>query len=93
MDFDRDISRILGDIGVERERQLQQWSREHDDTHGQGELANAAAMLAATTSAQYPEQPYWAWDLRRKLAGRRQQLVVAAALLVAEIERLDREGT
>lgn len=37
-------------VAVERERQVSEegWTAEHDDTHVDGEMANAAACLAAT---------------------------------------------
>lgn len=88
----RATARVLEDIAAERQRQLEQYDRAHDDGHPGGELANAAALLASTVPVpSHAAEPIWAWDLRQKLAAdRRRQLVVAAALLVAEIERLDR---
>lgn len=97
---------IILEISRERERQMavEGWSHEHDDKHDNDEMAFAAACYAigsrevhrgivdadqgvsATISARL-----WPWELRWwKPKKRRQDLVRAAALLVAEIERLDR---
>lgn len=102
-------SEVLAEILTERERQIhvEGWTREHDDQHGQGELAAAAACYAAGepmfrmeatdlleegTGAPvhrfisvWPfEQEWW------KPKDRRRDLVRAAALIFAELERLDR---
>lgn len=78
------------DVLIERTKQLKKWTPNHDDEHKDGELADAAAELAHVerpgTDVFAPE---WATDLRQKHE-RRQQLVIAAALILAEIERLDR---
>jgi len=82
------------DVMVERERQMivEGWTPEHDDTHDQGELANAAACYAygemIGTQTGYR---LWPWgDDAWKPASRRRQLVKAGALILAEIQRLDR---
>ena len=98
--------KALDDIAHERARQVAEegWSPAHDDNHGAGELAAAGAAyavfasqpqhvrdLAASTSGFQPI--YWprCWGPASfKPKGRRRDLVRAAALLVAEIERLDR---
>lgn len=114
-----DIARVIEDVRAERVRQVsgEGWSREHDDEHRDGELAQAAAvyavlggtagdiraalirevveslaqrrfpglMLAASVRALWPFS--WHWFRPRNP---RHDLVRAAALLVAEIERLDR---
>lgn len=91
------------DVACERTRQIaiEGFAPEHDDKHDRDHaLARAAACYAlAGTSAgsgpfwithlQTPQQvwPYrWEW----KPKDRRANLVRAAALLLAEIERLDR---
>lgn len=95
---------VILEIARERERQMAEegWSPEHDDKHDCGELSYAAACYAmgqahisrgvdhdnvrATVSAQI-----WPWDHAWWKPGKqRRNLVKAAALLVAEIERLDR---
>jgi hypothetical protein len=96
----------LRDVAVERQRQIEHkgWTPEHDDQHGLGELANAAACYAATHRAfkavecvgrgYEPHTVYrdlWPWlDEWWKPSDRRNNLVRAGALILAEIERLDR---
>jgi len=45
-------SRAIADIASERQRQMESegWTREHDDEHAEGELANAAAAYAHVAS-------------------------------------------
>lgn len=96
-----DQSQALIDVMNERARQQDEegWTHEHDDEHVHGELAGAAAVYAAYRShvpaelmmgheilnELWPFSPSWL-----KPKSRRQDLVRAAALLLAEIERLDR---
>ena len=93
----------LADVAAERRRQIdvEGWTPEHDDEHSRGELARAAAAYCAIAGnddetrghrlragwlpATWPWDPSW-W----KPKDRRRDLVRAAALIVAEIERLDR---
>lgn len=85
----------LRDVVAERLRQVSQegWTVQHDDEHSHGELANAAAVYAnpevwnvfGATGIGWPWAPEW-----YKPTGRRRDLVKAAALLLAEIERMDR---
>lgn len=88
------------DVLLEREKQRDRWSAKHDDDHHDASLAEAAAYLAEpedpsgcadlTDEAELAECG-WAVQLRHKHRDdRRQQLVIAAALAIAEIERLDR---
>lgn len=86
------MERALADVIVEREKQRIQWGNEHDDEHDDGSLAGVASFLAWPTDGEQSfdmEPPEWAAPLASKHA-RRQRLVIAAALLLAEIERLDR---
>lgn len=94
---------VIDEIRAERERQISEegWSPQHDAAHKQGELAGAAACYALRdlniqnedlrrqadrlVDDLWPWAPFW-W----KPTSRRRNLVRAAALLVAEIERLDR---
>lgn len=94
---------VAGELAVERKRQIvgEGYSLAHDDAHGAGELSRAAAsfaLLAAASGAVLPhEVRRWAWlawpfdvaELRKKRSPRR-MLVIAGALILAEIERLDR---
>lgn len=93
---------VLSEIAAERTRQISEegWTPEHDDTHTQGEMATAAACYAYMASATDHQRavveregaPYrWPWSrLWWKPKDRRRDLIRAAALIVAEIERLDR---
>jgi hypothetical protein len=96
-----DGDKVLGavaDIVAERRRQIEAegWTPEHDDEHGAGEMAAAAAAYAfsaATEGRYYAADPlgFWPWDAKWwKPKGARRDLVRAGALIVAEIERLDR---
>lgn len=89
-----------------RQIAVEGWTPDHDDEHDDGELAKAAACYAnpmaivvdgeglqigepndATLPVGWPES----WSARWwKPSTRRRDLVKAAALIVAEIERLDR---
>lgn len=81
-------------IERERQREKEGWTPEHDDQHRKGELAAAAACYAGFSDA-YPnpgKAPYfWPFDAAWwKPSDYRRDLVKAAALILAEIERLDR---
>ena len=95
-------SGVLGDaardILAERARQIsaEGWMPKHDDAHDKGEIASAAAAYAAA-STFYHADPYAAvlsiWPWKRawlKPTNPRRDLVKAGALILAEIERLDR---
>lgn len=81
---------VIDEIAAERQRQIDEegWTPEHDDTHAQGEMASAAACYCLGTLRYWPWAPAW-W----KPKGRRRDLIRAAALIVAEIERLDRANS
>ncbi len=86
-------TKVIQEIETERRRQIddEEWPREHDDGHTGGELAKAAACYAvwdipATAQPEWPWDEHW-WRPKSK----RRNLVRAAALIVAEIERLDRQ--
>lgn len=90
------MSKATEDVLAERQRQImvEGWTLEHDDEHGSGELAEAGACYAIFADQQGFSTPaHWPWDASWwKQAGRRRDLVKAAALIIAEIERLDRLG-
>ena len=85
----------ISDISKERERQfIKGWNSDHDDSHCDGMLAGVAGVVAIneTPFEEDIEDSLNDWDIVSKWKGdRRRQLVIAAALLVAEIERLDRQ--
>lgn len=83
---------IFLEILTERNRQIDQegFSVSSDDEHDCGELADAAACYAIgqpnkVTDHVWPWPPHW-W----KPTTRRRNLIKAAALIVAELERLQR---
>lgn len=83
---------------AERLRQIQRegWTPEHDDKHKNFELSLAAvsyALCAARPQLDWLTNPgrWWPWAQGWwKPRGSRRDLVRAAALIIAEIERLDR---
>jgi hypothetical protein len=80
---------VFADIIEERSRQIlvEGWTPEHDDTHADNSLSKAAACYAVGSLIP----GVWPWGLRFwKPKNRRRDLIRAAALIVAEIERLDR---
>lgn len=102
---------IIAEIGAERKRQIEAegWTREHDDAHADGALAQAAAAYAYATTV--PESvrrritgiyshkndgtliDIWPKGWKWKPKDPRRDLIRAAALIVAEIERLDRQAS
>jgi hypothetical protein len=94
----RSESRGAIDIMLERGRQTTaaRYSAEHDDEHDRSELAVVAAELVLQgtgASLNGPECDCYRpdpWGLVKKHPDRRRQLVIAGALLAAEIDRLNR---
>lgn len=92
-----------------RQVEQEGWTLEHDDSHDRAEMAIAAACyaLGEPMASQVPivhpsgrqgwrtKTVYrWPWDLAWwKPKDRRRDLIRAGALIVAEIERLDRAET
>lgn len=81
-------------IAAERQRQVEVegWTWEHDDQHANEQLASAAAFYAIPE--KYGElTAFWRfdpeWNKKRK-HNRVRQLVIAGALIAAEIDRLIR---
>lgn len=84
------------DVTNERWRQIDDegLSWEHDDEHTVGELALAASCYAVSGSGRgigFIADHNWPWDDKWwKPKSPREDLVRAGALILAEIERLDR---
>ncbi|MDM3127282.1 hypothetical protein [Citrobacter sp. CK204] len=84
------------DVIAERQRQqsVEGWTPEHDDEHSGGEMALAASSYAlyAHRKPIAPAIPFnWPWEPEWfKQQGARRDLVKAGALILAEIERIDR---
>lgn len=87
------------DVLAERRRQVEAegWTPEHDDEHARGEIALAAACYALSAvgvrGGDNAQLRFWPWDddWWRPSTPRR-DLIKAGALILAEIERLDRVG-
>ena len=107
------LNKAASDVLAERERQkvVEGWTPEHDDTHERGEMARAAACYAyfATLPEAVREVAslggssaidqvvvlgrMWRWHQDWwKPKDRRRDLVRAGALILAEIERIDRQA-
>ncbi|RYF36192.1 MAG: hypothetical protein EOO21_02525, partial [Comamonadaceae bacterium] len=96
------ITRAVLDVLTERRRQITEegWHPAQDDEHDNGAMALAAAAYAIRGSKdshgalQKMAFDVWRWtgwsSQWWKPRGKRHNLVRAAALLIAEIERLDR---
>ena len=83
------------DVLAERERQktAEGWTPEHDDQHVNAELARAAACYAMTASyGRFTPPKIWPWEAHwwKPSQSQRGDLIKAGALILAEIERLDR---
>jgi hypothetical protein len=96
---------VIREIAIERKRQISNegWTAQHDDEHTKGELALVAASYAShaatfrdahTLGMNYSTKaspPNWPWSRDWwKPTDRRRDLVKAGALIIAEIERIDR---
>lgn len=96
-------SRALLDVAIERQRQISDegWTADHDDEHVGEEIAAMAAFYAmppgardwSAASTGYGDTLGEAlrplgWDA--KVGDRRRELVKAGALILAELERMDR---
>jgi hypothetical protein len=93
------MSKAIEDVIAERRRQVEAegFSHANDDMYGSGELPMAAACYAMNVinpaGNVAPPPMGWPWLARWwKPKGPRRDLVRAAALIIAEIERLDRRA-
>lgn len=98
---------VLEEVFNERARQIEEhgYCRDHDDAQTQGQLARAGASYALHAGQQGEARhrhdrannppPIWptGWDVKHWRPGiERRELVKAMALLLAEVERIDRAG-
>ena len=93
----------LIDVIEERLRQVREkgYNEGHDDCHKDNALSLAAAAMAAPCSVytysscgpSHSFKPVHPWGKDRRYRERRSELVKAAALILAEIERGDRLNT
>lgn len=104
---ERDRTDAVGLIVAERARQkaVEGWTDDHDDEHDDNSLAIVAALYALPPAtrrqkvldetlahALWPSSWHWYW-WKPKPRNRVRELVKAGALIVAEIERLQRRAT
>ena len=91
----------LHDVMAERHRQMmvEGWTAKHDDEHGDGAMAVAAACYALADQrgiqvATVKLSKLWEWTgwsiQWGKPKDKRRNLIRATALLLAEVERMDR---
>lgn len=90
----------LDEIFNERLRQIKEkgWTAEHDDTHADGSLAEAAEMLLEPGDLDpdiWDVSGSWAYEFavhaRQKYSGDLiHRLAIAGALIAAEIDRIKR---
>lgn len=84
------------DVLAERQRQIsaEGWTPEHDDEHRDGSMALAASCYACASAGFDDAARDWPWsDDWFKPSSPRRDLIKAGALILAEIERIDRAGT
>lgn len=101
------MSKAIDDVIAERNRQIEVegWTSEHDDTeHQEGDLAFAAACYAIHAGMHDGRSSgdlyclkniistLWSWSFEWfKPKHERRDLIRAAALIIAEIDKLDRK--
>ncbi|WP_423454343.1 hypothetical protein [Ottowia sp. VDI28] len=89
------LTKAAKDVLAERLRQInvEGWTPDHDDEeHLPDELALAAASYVCADAGDAPPA-IWPWDRNWwKPRDRRRNLVKSGALILAELERLDRAG-
>ena len=96
-------TQAASDVLAERQRQVEKegWTPEHDDEHLRGTLSRAAGCYVTTAhlcmeanlkdTTDFGPTLSWPWDVKWwKPTTPRRDLVKAAALILAEIERIDR---
>ncbi|HCM7855483.1 TPA: ead/Ea22-like family protein [Klebsiella pneumoniae] len=94
----RTVTAAAADVLAERKRQVttEGWTPEHDDQHVNFEMAIAGGLYAISAVDSHHKlrnsaPSAWPWDRKWwKTDGPRRDLVKAGALILAEIERLDR---
>ncbi len=86
------------DVLAERQRQIdvEGWTPEHDDEYVDEDLAMAASCYCMYVKGQDLKGSWspsdWPWEhIWWKPTSYRQNIVKAGALIIAEIERLDRQ--
>lgn len=91
--MEQKLTQAARDVLAERQRQIsaEGWNPEHDDEHDDGSLCMAAVCYAEGDHDDDLLPANWPWARKWwKPRDRRRNLVKAGALILAEIERLDR---
>ncbi len=83
-------TRAERDVLAERAKQRAKWGDEHDDEHADHSLPQEARMLVESTFGIRPERVEDPWGLIERHPDPRERLVIASALLIAEVNRMDR---
>lgn len=90
----REFNPAILDVIAERQRQkvVEGWTSEHDDQYGKSQLLWASSCYVLNTIQPFNRIPMdWPWAPEWwKPTGPRRDLVKAGALILAEIERIDR---
>lgn len=82
--------RAIDEVRRERLKQMTMYDVNHDDSHSQGEIAvNAVKAIGDAYGVRFTSLPCEIFGLR--IRNKRDALVKGAAMMIAEIERLDRE--
>lgn len=87
------MTSIIEEIVEKRKRQIEVhgYDAAHDDAHTDKSIARAAAAYAISAVSSAKGALIYPWDLDGfRPDGARNNLITAAALCIAEIERLDR---
>lgn len=98
---DYELTQAAREVIAERRRQIdaEGWTPEHDDAHDAGVLSSAGMGYAQSAACKLSHDGltlegmplFWPWEASWfKPSTARQDLVKAGALILAEIERLDR---
>lgn len=90
---ERPMSDFYKEIRAERVSQIAKWGNNHDDEHTLSELLVAAARCVLFDTGAYVEDlsERAEWGLEEKHEkNKRRRLIIAAALIVAELERMER---
>ncbi len=94
-----DLSKAMSDVMAERDRQenVEGFTADHDDQYDDGQLERAAASYALFDCRRVGHwfiNDIWAWSSKWwKPRSHRENLVRAAALLIAAIEKIDRASS
>jgi hypothetical protein len=97
-DHRRIMQAVLADVRNERQRQIAEegYHPSDDDDHDKGELVRATCAYLRFNAAPAEARELWPWNSSRPKSDfrpkhHRRNLVIAAALILAELERLERE--